>query len=187
MHNVRVSINDQYGLYDLNSKRLEIILDILGLKAQSKWKQSAERESPLMVFYAKTLEREFLSPLTPVELKLHLKSAELAEITHAHPSLAADEKVGDKNYARLCDADVWVKVKSFVFTSWDKIAFTAVAKQFGMEKREVMNLGFVKLNEHLSKATPETRERLRDVELSILNRRHELVIKEKAAKPRKSS
>jgi len=175
VYKVKITINDEYGYYDHLTKRYEIILDLLGLVPLDEWREGREHEQVTMVYYAKTRERSYSSPHSPQQLKLMVKSTELVEVPAELAGKLRDETIIDGvKYVRVCDADVWVTTKKFIFSTWDKVTSTETAQLYNLDAKSITKLSLEKMKPVLANAKPDRLKELRDIEHSILSDRASL-------------
>jgi hypothetical protein len=168
---VKISLNDKYGYYELGIKRLQIFLELLGLRKLGNWKIRAERSHVTQTFVT-SWECDYESPFPPEDLKLILKAAELAEIpAELKGKIHEDFTYCNIGYVKLCDIDVWTKVGFSIFSSWDKVYSRILAKKLKVKETAIVELGFQKLKDMLKTAPQDKLEQIRKIECKILTSR----------------
>ena len=164
-----ISVNDEYGNAELCAKRLEHVLEILGLVGSGDWKETRERELVVMSPYARSFERLYSSDLLPEDLKFLLKSGELVEMPEQFEGdLKETVTVANRKYVRLCDIDVLTKVRHLMLTTWDKIPFHTVLKMRGIDEKTALAASLEALDAELSKGPKAELEMIRTLELDII-------------------
>jgi len=174
LHRLRVSLNDEYGFAELCARRLDLILEPLGLKPATNWRRSADGgKGVVMQYYAESLEREYASPIPPEVLKLILKGTEYAVLpAEFETKIQQDLEIDGLKYVKLCDADVWFPVGRFITATWDKVTSMTLGKKRGsLGEKELMAAAMKKLREVEALAPPEKVEEIRKMEMAILRAR----------------
>ncbi|MEM2293022.1 MAG: hypothetical protein QXG39_06435 [Candidatus Aenigmatarchaeota archaeon] len=168
---IKISLNDKYGYYEIGTKRLEIFLELLGLRKIGNWKKRAERSHITQTFVT-SWECDYESPLNPEDLKIFLKGMEFAEIpVELKGKISEDFLIGNVGYAKVCDVDVWIKVGFSVFSTWDKVYSRILAKKLKVEEAELYELGIQKLKSIMENAPQNKVEQIKRLEYQILSSR----------------
>jgi transcriptional regulator with XRE-family HTH domain len=165
---VKISLNDKYGYYELGVRRLQTLLELIGLRRLGNWKISAERSHVTQTFVT-AWECDYESPYTPEDLKLILKAMEFAEIpVELKGKISEDFVINNVSYTKICDADVWIRVGFSIFSTWDKVYSRLLAKKLRVKEEDLYELGIQKLKA-IIKVTPQDKvEQIKKIEHKIL-------------------
>lgn len=168
---VKISLNDKYGYYELGVRRLEILLELLGLRRLGNWKIRAERSYATQTFVT-AWECDYESPYNPEDLKLILKAMEFAEIpVKLKGKISEDLVLNNISYVKICDVDVWIKVGFSILSTWDKVYSRLLAKKLGVKEADLYELGIKKLKAILKVAPKDKVGQIKKIEYEILSAR----------------
>jgi transcriptional regulator with XRE-family HTH domain len=168
---VKISINDKYGYYDAGVRRIQAILEVLGLRQLTEWKRGAER-SHVSQKFVEAWECDYESPYRPEDLKVILKAAELAAIPKdLKGKLPEDMIIGNVSYTKLCDVDVWTKAGFSILSTWDKVYSRILARKMRVAESVLWELGIQEWKTLLEAASQDKVEDIRRLEHSILTAR----------------
>lgn len=171
---VRITINDQFGLYDENCERVDCILRALGLEPASDWKQGKDLELGILSGAAAIVRmREYKSPIAPEKLKLLLSGAQYIDLKSYRgkidPSL---DWAFTENFMKVADIDIWILSKSlFIFTCWNKISKEEACKKLRIKLEDFMNMGLSVYQDFFNKLPQEIKERIKGIEIEIIKKR----------------
>jgi len=168
---VKISINDRYGYYDAGVRRLQAILEVLGLRQLTEWKRGAER-SHVSQKFVEAWECDYESSYRPEDLKVILKAAELAAIPKdLKGKLPEDMIIGNVSYTKLCDVDVWTKAGFSILSTWDKVYSRILARKLRIDEGDLWEMGIQKWKA-VSKAAPRDKvEQIVRINYEILSAR----------------
>ncbi len=170
---LKISLNDKYGYYDAGVKRLQTVLDILGLQRVSEWKKGAER-SHVSQKFVEAWECDYESPYRPEDLKIILKATELAAIPEELKGKLPEDFVLDNvSYTKVCDVDVWTRVGFSILSTWDKIYSRSLLRKLAVDEVALYKLAIEKWKDILDKASSDKVENIRKADYAILAARRE--------------
>ena len=161
---IRISINDQFGLYEENCKRLDLILKALNLKQLSEWKQCKDTEQGVLSGAAAiTKAKEFESTVNLETLKLILSGSQYIDLRNHY---------GKEFHLKVADIDVWIRKSLFkLITFWDKISKEETCKKLGLNINEFNSISIRKYEEYFNSLPSELQNNIKKVEAEILEKR----------------
>ncbi|MEM1547073.1 MAG: hypothetical protein QXY40_11565 [Candidatus Methanomethylicia archaeon] len=171
---VRISVNDQFGLYDENCRRVDQILKALGLKPMTNWKQGKDLELGILSGATAIVKmREYESTVAPEILKLILLGIQYIDLRDYYTEIPLVERPFTEQLIKVADIDVWVSSKSLfkLLTYWNKVSKEQVCKKLHLKPDELISVGLEKYREHLNTLSPEIKEEIKHIEVEIIKKR----------------
>lgn len=171
---VRITVNDQFGLYEENCRRIDQILKTLGLKPMTNWKQGKDLELGILSGATAIVRiREYESIVAPEILKLILSGMQYIDLKDYSTGILPVEEYFTEQLIKIADIDVWVSSKSLfkLLTYWNKISKEQVCKKLNLKPDEFISVGLEKYREHLNTLSPEIKEEIKHIEVEIIKKR----------------